>query len=110
MVKRLLEWTRGLFKPQVQEYEANASGRDPQGLQCPSCGGRRWVEGPSGGLSTNIACAGCFREYNHSPFGLDSIDRSNEDFLHIYGIDRRTKEERLAGVLKPAPETAEKTT
>ena len=35
--------------------------------RCPDCGSERWFEGPSGGMSTNIKCAGCGIWLNHTP-------------------------------------------
>lgn len=42
-------------------------------MKCPSCGSEEWYEGPEGGLSQNIQCAGCGDHYNLTPFGLDFI-------------------------------------
>lgn len=34
---------------------------------CPDCGGEGFLEGPSGGMSTNIACATCGHRFNVTP-------------------------------------------
>jgi len=41
--------------------------------RCPDCGGDDFREGPSGGMSTNIMCAGCGARFNMSPFGAERI-------------------------------------
>lgn len=46
---------------------------DPEKGVCPNCGGHVWYEGPSGGMATNIKCAGCGLWFNDTPFGLDFI-------------------------------------
>lgn len=33
---------------------------------CPDCGSKSFLEGPSGGMSTNMKCAGCDSEFNIS--------------------------------------------
>ena len=40
---------------------------------CPDCGGKKFLEGPSGGVSTNIMCAKCRHRFNASPFGIERI-------------------------------------
>lgn len=35
--------------------------------KCPDCGGEGFLEGPSGGLSTNIKCATCGHRFNVTP-------------------------------------------
>jgi hypothetical protein len=40
---------------------------------CPDCGGKKFLEGPQGGLCTNIMCAKCRHRFNASPFGLERI-------------------------------------
>lgn len=34
---------------------------------CPDCGGEGFLEGPSGGMSTNISCATCGHRFNVTP-------------------------------------------
>ncbi len=50
---------------------------EPEGeqnnIRCPNCGNTKWYEGPSGGMSVNIKCAGCGLWFNTTPFGLDFI-------------------------------------
>lgn len=42
--------------------------------KCPDCGVWEFLEGPSGGMSTNIKCENCGSFFNDSgPFGLDRI-------------------------------------
>jgi len=55
----------------------------PDRLQCPYCGGTKWHEGPSGGMSTNIMCAKCERWFNHHKWIIPMDD------LHQVGRDRR---------------------
>jgi len=31
---------------------------------CPDCGSSAWYEGPHGGISVNVRCAGCGAEFN----------------------------------------------
>lgn len=33
-------------------------------FSCPDCKSEHFLEGPSGGISTNIQCAGCGNEFN----------------------------------------------
>lgn len=48
--------------------------------ECPDCGARELLGGPSGGMSQNVACNGCLMEFNvhHSFSGLLGVDRSGE--------------------------------
>lgn len=39
---------------------------------CPFCGASEWLEGPSGGASTNFQCEGCGARYNLA-FGGGSL-------------------------------------
>jgi hypothetical protein len=41
--------------------------------RCPDCGSSDFIEGPSGGMCTNIMCAGCGAKFNMSPFGAERI-------------------------------------
>lgn len=41
---------------------------------CPDCGSTSFYEGPSGGISTNVMCAGCKHRFNFSlPFSVERI-------------------------------------
>lgn len=41
---------------------------------CPDCGSEKFYEGPSGGMSINIKCAGCGSWFNDmGPFGIERI-------------------------------------
>lgn len=46
-------------------------------LKCTYCGGTKFFEGPSGGMSTNVLCANdkCRHWFNHTPFGMDDLNR-----------------------------------
>jgi len=45
---------------------------------CPSCGGKRWMEGPRGGMCVNLTCmnAGCRQRLNvaEMPWGAMIVD------------------------------------
>ena len=41
--------------------------------RCANCESDFLVEGPCGGLSTNMRCRTCGQGYNDSPFGIDNI-------------------------------------
>jgi len=45
--------------------------------KCPDCGSTEFYEGPSGGLCTNIQCAGCQHWFNHCGFFVERIMRTN---------------------------------
>ena len=34
---------------------------------CPDCGGKHFFNGPEGGLTVNIKCAGCGHEFSYCP-------------------------------------------
>lgn len=40
---------------------------------CPDCGCKDFLEGPQGGLCTNIMCARCRHKFNIGPFGIERI-------------------------------------
>lgn len=40
---------------------------------CPDCGCKDFLEGPQGGLCTNIMCAKCRHRFNASPLGMERI-------------------------------------
>jgi len=40
---------------------------------CPDCGTKEFYEGPRGGMSTNIKCAGCSHKFNRSPVHVERI-------------------------------------
>lgn len=44
-----------------------------QEVACLNCGSTKFYEGPSGGMATNLKCAGCGLWWNDTPFGLDFI-------------------------------------
>ena len=41
---------------------------------CPDCGSKKFYEGPSGGMSVNLQCAGCGHKFNNSmPLAFERI-------------------------------------
>jgi hypothetical protein len=32
--------------------------------QCPDCGSKEFIQGPSGGMTVNVECAGCGSKFN----------------------------------------------
>ena len=41
---------------------------------CPDCGSGKFMEGPSGGMSTNVKCAGCGHWFNLAlPISIERI-------------------------------------
>lgn len=46
-------------------------------MKCTYCGGTKFLEGPSGGMSTNVLCANpeCRHWFNSSPFSFDDLHR-----------------------------------
>lgn len=48
---------------------------------CPDCGGSEFLDGPRGGLSQNMACAGCGSEYNIARYEgrIITVDRIRRD-------------------------------
>lgn len=45
---------------------------------CPTCRSDKFLEGPRGGLSVNVKCAGCGRKWCYlGPFGWLEIDNDN---------------------------------
>ena len=45
-------------------------------LKCPDCASTGFYDGPCGGASQNISCAGCGSRFNTSPFGIDRISHA----------------------------------
>lgn len=41
--------------------------------KCPNCKNEKMWDGPRGGLSQNIFCPKCGKEWNYSPMGFDPI-------------------------------------
>lgn len=53
---------------------------DLDGGMCPDCGGKKFLEGPHGGMSVNIECSKCGARFNIVPglaggFGKERIRR-----------------------------------
>ena len=52
-----------------KEYRENRLVREFYGHgRLPCCGAKTFIEGPSGGASTNIKCSECGKRYNITPF------------------------------------------
>lgn len=71
-IRRLEAW-RG-------RRERDFSGRAAQPMEvmtvrCEACDGDEFLEGPSGGLCTNIKCVNCSAEYNFGPGIMERIHR-----------------------------------
>jgi hypothetical protein len=48
---------------------------------CPDCGSTKFMEGPSGGMSTNVKCAGCGHWFNMSlPVCIERIHMTDGRF------------------------------
>ena len=45
--------------------------------KCTYCGGTEFIQGPSGGMSTNVLCANeeCRHWFNNTPFGFEDQHR-----------------------------------
>lgn len=65
------EKTRPALKPGVQYVDETESGKlyIEMGKWCPECHHKppRYMEGPSGGMSTNIFCGDCGAGFNITP-------------------------------------------
>ncbi len=49
---------------------------------CPDCGSKEFYEGPSGGLATNVQCAGCNHRFNFAmPLFIQRIHMDGMRFL-----------------------------
>jgi len=49
---------------------------------CPDCGSGKFKEGPSGGMSTNVKCAGCGHWFNLAlPVAIQRIHMSEGRFV-----------------------------
>lgn len=72
-------------------------------IKCPNCGGVKWHEGPSGGMSTNILCANkeCRHWYNHTGFGeledLHRVEPSPEEKERIQHRRQQGRDAYLEG-------------
>jgi len=46
-------------------------------MKCTNCGGTKFFEGPSGGVSVNVLCANpkCRHWFNMGPIGLEDLNR-----------------------------------
>ena len=81
MFKNFIKSLIGFSKFKMKSYNNTKNKKEnPLKLKCDKegklicwCGSIDWYEGPSGGLSVNIKCAKCGREFNYTPFGLQVI-------------------------------------
>ena len=50
---------------------------------CPDCGSQKFAEGPSGGMSQNVQCAGCNHWFNLAlPLFIERIHVGNNGMFH----------------------------
>lgn len=50
----------------------------PEGFKdelCPDCGCQKFLDGPEGGMCTNIECVGCGSTFNVTPMGIQRLTR-----------------------------------
>ncbi len=67
----LLSWLiKGTWKEKKEEPSTD--------VICPNCKGKEWFEGPEGGCSINIQCAGCNKRYNYLMPPLNRLDYIGE--------------------------------
>lgn len=78
----MINWLKKLFGEKKPEPEPEL----PPGIYPPACkcGQREWLEGPSGGCSTNVKCVHCGAVYNWSAFcgtmiGFDFIGQEKPE-------------------------------
>lgn len=71
---------------------------EPQkNMECPYCKGDKFIEGPSGGMSTNVLCANeeCRHWFNYTPgLPLDDLHRTEPTEDEQKRIQRKAAEER----------------
>ena len=53
--------------------------------RCPACKSDKLLDGPRGGMSQNIYCVDCQREWNYSPIGFEPIIPARHD-LYPYKL------------------------
>lgn len=59
-------------------------------VDCPNCGIDLFYEGPHGGLSVNVQCAGCGKFWNFlGPFGFQAIE---SNVAYFKGTARKLEE------------------
>jgi hypothetical protein len=77
MIKNRLQAKRSA--PEKPKQEVLPPEPDSTPVKCTYCGGTKFFEGPSGGMSTNILCANdkCRHWFNWTPFinVLDDLKR-----------------------------------
>ena len=59
---------------------------------CPHCHGSDFLEGPSGGMSTNVECNKCGCRWNANPMGMRWQYIGRNDDLRV--VAQRIREER----------------
>jgi len=68
----------------LAESDAGKLGAMIMKRRCPDCGGRKFYEGPSGGMSTNVFCGTCGQGYNFTNiFGEGHAERIRKDERYI---------------------------
>lgn len=65
---------------------------------CWYCGGTSFLDGPSGGMCQNIACASCGARYNVSPFTAELIGLPTKAPGCLI-VGRREREETLVNTI-----------
>src|SRR5215475_9102616 len=68
-------WLKGYFDKNNTFLELEPWEETVTQILCDKCGGREFIEGPSGGLSTNFICANpkCRARYNVHPGGKEFV-------------------------------------
>jgi hypothetical protein len=67
-----MTWRGSSSKGGVQRGQAT-SPATVQKIRCLDCDGEEFYRGPSGGLCTNLKCAGCGSEFNVGPGLMERI-------------------------------------
>lgn len=69
LLKRLFQ-RRSRYPQEPTGENINRAIHEDDGA-CVFCGGRHmWMEGPSGGMMTNLMCGCCGQKINYSPVGI----------------------------------------
>ena len=71
-IRQLESWWEGR---ECNFPERSAQPLEAMNVTCEVCGGDEFLEGPKGGLCTNIKCVGCSAEYNFGPGIMERIYR-----------------------------------
>lgn len=63
---------------------------------CPDCGGREFLQGPSGGCSTNIKCKRCGSEFNEClPYSAERISEPSPTLCRSVTIRQMLLKDRF---------------